>query len=64
MLLERLPIDLVEKIAVCTCSYPDYKSFCEVIKKLKETQIRSRIIGKMMEVAVTPYTICYYIGKY
>ena len=65
MLLDRMPIDLIEKIVVCTCSYHDYKTLCEIIKKLKETQIRLRIIGKLTVKTVSQIGNVYYtLGKY
>ena len=44
MLLRAIPIDIVERVVILTDSYRDYKTICQLIERLKESQRRAKMI--------------------
>ena len=44
-MLESLPIDVTEKIAIATNSFSDYNSISEIVEKLKDPRRKERIFN-------------------
>ena len=65
MLLRAIPIDIVERVVILTDSYRDYKTICQLIERLKESQRRAKIIEAITKREVDKEgTVLYYLdGK-
>ena len=46
-MLESVPIDVTEKIAIATNSFSDYNSISQIVEKLKDPRRKERIFNAM-----------------
>ena len=64
MLIECLPIDIVERILVLTDTNRDYETICQLIERLKESHRRKRIIEAITKREVDKEgTVWYYLDE-
>ena len=62
MILSVIPIDIVERIVVLTETNRDYKTICDLIERLKESQRKERIIEAITKREVDDEgTVWYYL---
>ena len=64
MLIECLPIDIVERIVILTETKRDYETICQLIERLKESRRRERIIESITKRNVDDEgTVWYYLDE-